>query len=200
MKVLIGISRLNATQLADKSRHVEERMLSNANFPNPEPKITTVTAMREALEAANAAAQDRGRIAVALRRSLEKELRITLTQLAGHVASVAGTDEQIIMSSGFDVRRSPRRSGEPAAPTGLQARTSPIEGRVDLRWDREHNATVYHLFKSTDAQTWELALVSTKANARITGLVSGQAYWFRVAAIGTAGTGPFSDVARCRVF
>jgi hypothetical protein len=39
------------------------------------------------------------------------------------------------------------------------------------------------------------AAVSSKSSCTITGLTSGQHYWFRVAAVGAAGQGPWSDNA-----
>ena len=40
---------------------------------------------------------------------------------------------------------------------------------------------------------WTLATTSTKAKATVKGLVSGRKYWFRVAAIGSAGQGAWSE-------
>ena len=40
---------------------------------------------------------------------------------------------------------------------------------------------------------WTLATTSTKAKATVKGLMSGRKYWLRVAAIGSAGHGAWSD-------
>lgn len=40
---------------------------------------------------------------------------------------------------------------------------------------------------------WRAAASSTKATAMVKGLVSGRKYWFRVAAIGSAGQGAWSE-------
>jgi len=52
--------------------------------------------------------------------------------------------------------------------------------------------------KSPDPITrtsWTLGVVSTKSSATLSGLTSGTKYWFRVAAIGAAGQGAWSDPA-----
>jgi hypothetical protein len=42
---------------------------------------------------------------------------------------------------------------------------------------------------------WRHAFVVTKSSASVPGLVSGKRHWFRVAALGAAGQGPWSDPA-----
>lgn len=200
MNLALNIARLNATRLAEKCRHIEERLTGNARFPDPQPSVATVTAARTALELAAAAALDGGRTALATRRARERELRLLLKQLAGYVASIALGDEEAILSSGFDVKRRGAPAAEPGMPTDLEARPSLIPGRVDLRWRPVRDAFVYHLHHSADGETWTLRAVSTKARVRITGLASAADAWFRVEAIGPAGAGPVSDVASCRVY
>ena len=43
--------------------------------------------------------------------------------------------------------------------------------------------------------SWQQASVVTKSKTTVSGLTSGTKYWFRVAAVGTAGQGPWSDPA-----
>jgi chitodextrinase len=43
--------------------------------------------------------------------------------------------------------------------------------------------------------SWKQAGFSTKAKFSVRGLASGTRYWFRVAALGTAGQGPWSQHA-----
>lgn len=200
MNIALNLNRLNATRLAEKCRHIEERLTGNSRFPDPNPSLATVRATREALELAAAAALDGGRTAVATRRARERELRLLLKQLAGHVASIALGNEEAILSSGYDVKRRGTPAGEPGLPTDLEARPSLIAGRVDLRWRPVRNAFVYHVHHSADGESWTLRAVSTKARARILDLPSATEAWFRVEAIGPAGAGPLSDVASCRVY
>jgi hypothetical protein len=73
-----------------------------------------------------------------------------------------------------------------------------FEGSVDVAVDRVRGAGSYLVQKSQTPDTpgsWQQAAISTKSSCTVTGLTSGQHYWFRVAAIGAAGQGPWSDQA-----
>jgi len=54
-----------------------------------------------------------------------------------------------------------------------------------------------HIINQTSASINGNGVVAacTKSNTTITGLTSGQQYWFQVAALATAGQGPWSDRA-----
>ena len=204
MLVTKGTSRLNAAQLAEKARFIEERVQDNPRFATPTPTLAAVTAAREALEAATIAAKDGGRTLIAIRRARQAELKLLLDQLAGYVASVAAGDAEAILSSGFAVKRSPSPVGELPAPVDLRAEITAFQGRIDLRWERVPGAAGYQVYQCdtepTDKTTWRQVGITTKARFSVSGLVSAHTYWFRVAAIGAAGVGPLSEVAHslCR--
>jgi hypothetical protein len=161
--------------------------------------LTEIAAARTALESAITDALDGGRTAVAIRRARQKELTLLLSQLAGHVASLAEGNTLAILSSGFEVKRASTPAGEPIAPTDLQADIGSIMGRVDLRWKPVKQAVAYQVQINTkdsaDPASWQIAGISTKARFKVTGLATATVTWFRVAAIGTGGMGAVSDVA-----
>jgi hypothetical protein len=196
-------ARLNATQLVEKCKFIEARMDGNPAFPDPTPKLSEIVAAREALETAITGALDGGRTAVAIRRERQKELKLLLDQLAGYVSSVAEGNALAILSMGFGVKRQGSPVGDLLAPADLQADISSFAGRVDLRWKPVRGAVAYHLYlcrtEPSASATWEQVAVSTRAATKVVGLTSGQTFWFRVAAIGTAGVGPLSEVAHTLV-
>lgn len=198
-KLKKNMNGLNATQLVDKSKFIEERMQGNLAFPDPVPALADITTARTALEDAITAAMDGGRTATAIRRARAKELELLLGQLAGYVSSIAEGNTLAILSSGFEVRRTASPVGELPAPVGLEASISAFAGRVDLRWKPVKHAVAYQVFKNgmdpADATAWQLAGISTRSSFRITGLAPASTTWFRVCAVGTAGTGPMSEVA-----
>lgn len=198
-KIKKNLSRLNATQLVDKSKFIEARMQDNPAFPDPVPALADITTARTTLEAAITAAMDGGRTATAIRRARARELKLLLDQLAGHVASLAEGNALAILGSGFEVRRTATPTSEPAAPTGLDATITAFAGRVDLRWKPVKHAVAYqvHLNRTdpADASAWQLAGISTRTSFRATGLAPASTTWFRVSAVGTAGIGPLSEVA-----
>ena len=197
------IARLNSTQLVEKCKFIEARMDGNLAFPDPTPKLPDIVAGREALEVAITGALDGGRTPVAIRRQRQKEMKLLLDQLAGYVTSVAGGNTLAILSMGFGVKRQGTPVGDLLAPADLQADISAFAGRVDLRWKAVRGAVAYHLYmcrtEPSAIATWEQVAVSTKATTKVVGLGSGQTFWFRVAAIGTAGVGPLSEVAHSLV-
>jgi hypothetical protein len=194
-----GTSRLTPTEMVDKARLVEQRMDGNAAFPNPTPSLTAIATAREALEAAITAAMDGGRTATAIRRHRFKELKQLLDQLAGYVSSIAEGNELAILSCGFEVRRNGPPAAEPAPPKGLEASLSAHPGRAELSWQPVKEALTYHVqvnrVSPDDASAWELVGVTTRSRTSLSGLASARVHWFRVAAIGTKGMGPWSDVA-----
>src|SRR5690606_38560313 len=183
-------SRLNATQLVDKSKFIEERMQGNLAFPEPMPALADITTARTALEVAITAAMDGGRTATAIRRARTRELTLLLGQLAGYVSSIAEGNALAILSSGFEVRRTPSPVGELPAPVGLEASISAFAGRVELRWGPVNHAVAYQVFKNStdpaDAAAWQLAGISTRSTFRADGLAPASTTWFRVSAVGTA--------------
>lgn len=198
-----GLARLNATALVARALFIEQRMTGNAAFPDPIPSLADVAAAREALSAAITDAVDGGRTARAIRNARRADLKLLLDQLAGHVASRAEGNELAILSSGFEVRRRNAPIPELFAPVDLRAAMSMHPGRVDLLWNPVRGAVTYHVQVNRsgpeDANAWDLVAVSTKARASVNGLASAKHAWFRVAAIGTAGLSPWSDVAHTLV-
>ena len=74
-------------------------------------------------------------------------------------------------------------------------------GSLDVAQNRVRGASsyVYQLSQTPqDAASWKHAAVSATSSCTIAGLTSGQRYYVRVAAIGTAGQGPWSDHASQR--
>jgi hypothetical protein len=191
-------SKLTSNQLAAKAEFIVERMSGNAAFPSPLPSLDDITDAVKQLRTATTNALDGGKTATAIRNARHRELRQLLNQLAGHVASVAEGNELAILSSGFSVRKRSTPAPEPAMPTGLQAYISDHTGRVDLSWQPVFPAVTYHIqwtvTDPTDEKGWQLAAVSTRSSAKLTGLPSGQVSYFRVAAINTKGLGPWSQV------
>lgn len=101
----------------------------------------------------------------------------------------------------MDVRATASPIGELPAPLDFLATMGDLEGEIDLTWDPVRGAKVYMIEckPHNDAGVWELVRPVTDSKATIEELVSGDVYAFRVAAVGTAGQGPWSDVSVKRV-
>jgi len=80
----------------------------------------------------------------------------------------------------------------------LYGTTGDFIGTIDLAWDKVNGARSYVIQMTTtptDEASWKLLGTSVRSSFTIAGLTSGTKYWFRVAALGTAGQGPWSDPA-----
>lgn len=192
-----GLTDLNAPQLLSRANFIFERMTGNPAFPDPTPSLSAVSDAITALQTAHVQAIDGGMTAMATRRAREAELRLLLDQLAGYVSSIAQGSEVGILSSGFGVVRPSSPAPEPTSPVDVRATMSEHVGRVDLRWSPVDVAVSYHTQWTSDPtneELWKLVAVSTRSQSKVTALSSGRVAYFRIAAIGTAGMGPWSQV------
>ena len=194
-----GLSNLNSTQLVAKTSFIVERMTGNPAFPDPTPSLASVTDAIAALQVASVEALDKGVLAIATRRKREQELRLLMAQLAGYVSSVAAGNELAILSSGFEVVRRGSPAPEPAMPVDVRASISDHVGRAVLSWKPVDMALAYQVQWTAgdpaSEEGWHMLALSTRASRKLNGLPSGKVAHFRVAAYGTAGMGPWSQVA-----
>ncbi len=197
--LVVGTSKLSSPQLITKANFVKERMTNNPAFANPTPSLTELSDAIDALGNAVVGALDGGITATAIKNKRHAELRMLLNQLGGHVSSLAAGNGLVMLGAGFGERRNGTPAPEPAAPRDLRATISDHSGRVDLSWSPVIPALTYHLqVNSTDPSVeadWTLVGVSTRARYAVNGLPTRTTCHFRVAGIGTAGKGPWSQVA-----
>jgi hypothetical protein len=82
----------------------------------------------------------------------------------------------------------------PPAPQNLVA-TAVTFQRIDLAWQFVAEADSYEVQQSTDGTSFTTISRPTGTQAMIFGLQPGTTYFFRVAAVNSGGTGPWSNVA-----
>ncbi len=119
----------------------------------------------------------------------------SVAQLASYVDNTANGDSVTIERSGFSVRATPTPVGPLPAPTDLQAEPGEHTGHAALRWGAIYGAKAYNIERAEDAPElkWGFLASCTKREAEVNSMVSGKRYWHRVAAVGAAGQGPWSD-------
>lgn len=200
-KVKLSLKDLTIPQKIQFMRQIVTSMAGNANFATPSPTLITVTAKADDLETTYNDAQA-ARLAAQQKTNLQNDsvqtADATLTQLAAYVENITAGDTAEIQSAGMDVRSAGTPVGSLPAPTGLTASAGDIDGEIDLHWDSIRGTSSYVVQKSSDPITstsWQPVSVVTKSKTTAAGLTSGSKYWFRIAAVGTAGQGPWSDPA-----
>jgi fibronectin type 3 domain-containing protein len=85
-------------------------------------------------------------------------------------------------------------SSAPAAPTGLTAMAG--NGQASLSWTGSTGAASYNVYESTTSgEETSIATGITATTYTVTGLTNGTPYYFKVAAVNTAGTSALSSEA-----
>jgi len=200
-KVKLSLRDLTIPQKVQFMRQVKTAMTGNANFTTPVPSLATLGTKADDLEAKYNDAQASRQTAqqkTNLQITSDNDANATLTQLAAYVENASAGDTVKIQSSGMDVRADGAPIGTLPAPGNLIVTAGDNDGELDPDWDSVRGATSYVVQKSADpfsSTTWQNAGVVTKSKMTVTGLTSGDKYWFRVAAVGSAGQGPWSDPA-----
>jgi hypothetical protein len=201
-RVKLNLKSLNIPEKLARAQQIVAALTDNANFTSPHPTLAEVTAAINELEAAgNAvqAARQEAKARTAVQKEKEEALDLILTQLVSHVESIAGNDDQLILSAGLDVRApAVHVSASPNAPNAMTATAGDHDGEIDLAWDTVRGARSYIVERSPDPPTessWTHAGVSTRSQITLDGLNSGTRYWFRVASVTAAGRSGWSSIA-----
>ena len=200
-RVRLNLGKLSVTEKVAKGRQIVSAMTNNASFPNPTPPLADVTGALDDLEKAFAsvqAAKSEVTTKAVTQDNHEKRVNQLLTQLAGYVESVAGTNDTVITSAGMETKASRSAATAPTVPQAVSATAGEHEGEIMLSWKPVPNARSYTIEFSLDPATttsWAHLAIATSATKVLTNLKSGTRYWFRVAAVGAVGQSGWSEHA-----
>ena len=200
--VKLDLHKKTVSEKVGFGRNIVTNMTANiATFATPWPKLADITTAIDNLETAYTEALDGGISKTAAKNAAEDVFDTMLTALGNYVNSVAQGDENIILSSGMEVKRQPSPIGIPAQVTSFAAKTGVIPGEILIDWRKVYGAAIYLIHQKAEGATdFTLAGESTKTKFTATGLTSGQRYSFKAVAVGSAGAGPESDVSSCLAF
>jgi hypothetical protein len=199
-KVKLNLRQLSVEEKIVFSKQIITSMTANPNFATPVPSLATVTTAITAAETANADLKVARKATVTKASILDDKLAdldSIVTQLAAYVESTAKGDDTKIKSAGMGVKSQGAPIGIPSAPENLLA-VAATQNEIELNWDKVSGAKSYVVQLTQDLNgnaNWSISSVVTKAKVTIKNLESGKKYWFKVAAVGAAGQGPFSDPA-----
>ncbi len=124
-----------------------------------------------------------------------------LTQESNYVDTASGGDPAKIQSAGMQVQAGKQPPAPMPKVEDLSATGGDLTGECDLNHKPVKNKKSYIVQVSPDPITstsWTQVGLPTKSTFTVTGLNSGDKYWFRVAAVGSLGAGPWSDPATAR--
>ena len=200
-KIRLNLKNLSVTDKIAKGRHIVTAMNNNANFPNPNPPLTEVTASLDELAQAFALVQSaKSEVATRVITQDNAAARVdqVLTKLAGYVESCAGSDATLITSAGMETKASRSAPALPSVPQAVGANAGEHEGEINLFWKAVANARSYTIEFSDNpatATSWTHVGIATSASKVIANLTSGKRYWFRVAAVSAGGQSGWSEHA-----
>lgn len=196
-----GVKDLASGDLIAKALHVEQCLTGNPHFPAPVPDMAALHHANTQLQNALAGARTGAHALVAIRWVKHAKLERLLVQLSKYVMATAQGDVNKQLSSGFELRRAPLRITALNAPARLSLRRPKYaDGDMLLDWEGVHGARLYQVSMTTvppamaSEDQWTLVHTGTRRRAHVRSLTLDTIHYFRVCAMGTAGTGPYSAV------
>ena len=178
------------------SARVIAGMTGNPAFPTPTPSVATVVAARNAYTAAVTAGLD-SRLGRSQRAKMRAALVALLRQLAHYVEDNSAGDRALLMSSGFPLQRDRSPIGPLGAPTEVRMVKGKVSGTAIARCRKMGGARAYQwrIAPAATPTAWSPVVTTFCAHAQFEGLPAMTVYVVQVCAIGTAGTGDWSETA-----
>lgn len=198
-KVKQELDRKSVPEKVAYGENVTQMMGADQTFNTLNAKIATAAQATTDLDTAkNAkdAAEAAAHAATAEQHNKEEEYDQAFDELGNGVDDIAKGDKTIIDLSGMDSFLPGKAAdiGQLPQVEALDINEGANPGEIDLAWDALNGANSYLVEVSIDnPNNWAFAGTSTKSSFTADGLVSGTTYWFRVAGVGAAGQGPFSN-------
>jgi len=189
---------LKMNEMPLKARVILRGMTNNPNFPDAGPLLAQLEEKRAAMEKANLACLDGGRIATHSRKMCRRDLEHVLDMLVGYVTARSKRNVSVALSSGFQLRKPPLLLPRLAKPEGLRVEMTAYAGLLEVRWQPLQGVRNYCIYMNAvgaeHEDGWTMVAFTSRARCDAKGLVSGDRYRFRVMAVSAAGASPMSQV------
>lgn len=193
-----GFGRYSDSKFLTFSKSVQAKMTDNPNFPTPQPDMTVVGAVITAYDTALANAKDGNTEDTKIKNQKRAALDSVLKQLASYVELVANDDEAVLVSSGFELMKTPAPAG-PLGPAENFRVEAGDKGQLKLSCDANKLARMYKMEYRQVGETELNEIDSTASRYLLTGLESGKEYICRVLLVGTSPVRTYSGEERCFV-
>jgi hypothetical protein len=194
--IKLALARLSILGLIGYLQKIVQKMTGNPVFTTLAAKTTAldtaVTALETAntnYEAANSTAEQLMTLrdnAVVVAENAAKDLASAAEGVTKDPASLQGGGWDLASTHGSPV-------GPMIAPTNFSATSGDADGSVDIACDTQYGVQTHVGESSTSPDgPFTQFYVGKKSSCTKTGLVSGAVNWFRMAAVGAAGQGPYA--------
>lgn len=196
-KALISFGKYSDSVIITICQFILAAINGNANFPDPTPKLVTLTTLlTDYIDALNACGT-RDRTKIAVKNALRRQLNDAFNQLGVYVNMTCMGDAVMLATSGFKLSKIP----EPVhigVPANLEVFTGANPGSIKASIKRVAGATSYLYQVSEDANVaepvWQ-TFGSPRSKYIFENLVPGKTYYVRVVALGANGQSTYSSVA-----
>lgn len=199
----MGLSGITPTDLVEKGRLHVERCTGNPDLQLPPGLLVDLASACDALELANIAVRENGgKRDTQIRDARVWEIKNLIRNLAGYVQATCRFDGEKIMSTGFELHKTPQPVGILEGPPNLQAKRGKLSGEVRLNWKGMRGRLFYELEINTGdpeaPEDWRPLRRTGRNYHTVTGLEPDRSYYFRVRAVSSAGEGLLSDLVLCK--
>jgi hypothetical protein len=202
LRVALKYSGLSVEEKLKLAKKIYKMLTGNANFPTPNPTLDDILDLIDEAEKSMTASDEAVDVSIRLKAAMHKNfdaLGDGLHKLGNYVETTANGDPLIIESAGFTPVSKTSPIGKLAQAQNCGISTGDNAGEIDPHCDAVKGAKAYDWQINTadpvKDDEWKDAITSTKSTCSILNLTSGIRVWIRVAAVGAAGRGPWSDPA-----
>ncbi len=197
-KITNGFDRMTDAYLIVRANAIKSGVGAHGDsFPNPSPSLNDLNATIGSFTQAVEKAEGGDRQAVAVKNAIRQTLIDQLHLLGNFVLFMAGGNEVVATSSGFNISKQATPKPALTVPQGLVLDNGVNKGELQLKFKRVDGATayLYEIAPSpvTAESTWDSSM-NTVSKKLFDGLESGKEYNCRVAAIGIKEQVVYSEV------
>ena len=192
----ISCKRLTRSATVALVGQVIDHMTNNPHFPEPAVPLAELRAELDRLNHLIARATDGSRQDRLDRDEQETRLKTLLQKQCMYVILVSDGNASVQHSSGFPASKVPGEAPMPGTPQKVKASFTGKKGQIDVSWKSEAGAKFYRVQMTTDQRgpnNWT-EIISTRRSFSFHGLQSAITYYFRIIAVGSAGTSEPSEV------
>ena len=183
--VVLNFKRLNQTELAAFTNNVLYRTVNNEQFSSLKAQLTDLKTAYETFLTACANAANGGKDRVLEKNTRMTDLMTQLTIVARNVELLAGDQDDVVMASGFDVRKERKTTQEVTVPAGLIVQNAERSGAVNLSWESVTGAVTYAVETLVKGETaWQNGKYCTTKTLTLENFTPGTYVEFHVKTIG----------------
>jgi hypothetical protein len=201
-KIKLEMYHFNVPESVGYFRVITGKMTGNTTFTSLAAKTTAQATDTDELETAWLDYQGALHVAeqkLAIVYGKLADAQETMRVLAAGAEAVT-QDPAALLSGGFDLQAERTPVGPMPKVEEVKATGGDLDGSADLQWKPVKRGLQTYLarYGASSNGPWTQFYAGTKSRTTATGLTSGNEYFFEVCAVGAAGPGPWSDVARIR--